>query len=222
MKRFLYYSLCAAIFFTFLMASCKNSTQQGNQTQEEIEEEEEEENIWVGVPLEEKDTRSFKVRFDEVIDLMDISWRNMLKADDQKTRHSQKIVSKMGKLGKAKHQKLAENVMTLVGQMENSRYDKQSMTSGEHMNKYDKTLDELILAVQKLKKKVKKFDECEPCKVEYKLLMENNQKDVILRSKHDQYARTYNQMLSDNQAEIKKLGKNYQGLKKEPVFNYGD
>lgn len=220
MKQFLYYSLCSAIFFAFIMASCKNSPQNNTEVQEEIAEEEE--NIWEGVPTEEKDIRPFKERFDETIDLMDIAWKNMMASDNAKVRHSQKIVSELQKNSKFKQQKLANTVMNLVSQVEKSRYNKQSMTDSEHMNRYDKTLDELILAVQKLKKKTKKFDEQGTCQYEYSRLMESNQQDAILRGKHDNYAKIYNQMLNSNQDEIEKLGENYQNLEKEPVFNYGD
>lgn len=221
MKRFLYYSLCSAVFFAFVMASCKNSTQKDTETQEEVEETEDE-TLWDGVPLEEKDTRSLKLRFDEKIDLVNISWKNMLAADDEKIRHSQKIVSELNKIPKFKQQKLAKIVMDLVSEIENSRYDRQSMTDAQHMNEYDKTLDELIAAVQKLKKKSKKFDNCEVCKYEYKWLMENNQNDAILRSKHDSYAKAYNQMLSKNRAEIEKIAESYHNLELEPIFNYGE
>lgn len=221
MKRFLYYSLCSAIFFAFVMASCKTSTQKNTEIQEEIEEIEDE-TLWDGVPLEQKDTRPFKARFDEAIDFMDISWKNMMASDNAKIRHSQKIVSELHKSPKFKQEKLSKIVMDLIAQIQNSRYDKQSMTDAAHMDKYDKMLDELILAVQKLKKKTKKFDEQGTCQYEYRWLMEKNQEDAILRGKHDSYAKAYNQMLNDNKSEIEELGENYQNLEKEPVFNYGE
>jgi hypothetical protein len=202
------------------MASCKNSSQTDKEVQEEIAEEEE--NIWEGVPTEEKDTRPFKARFDETIDLMDIAWKNMMASDNAKIRHSQKIVAELTKSSKFKQQKLADEVMNLVAEIQNSRYDKQSMTDAQHMETYDKTLDELILAVQKLKKKTKKFDEQGTCQYEYSRLMESNQQDAILRGKHDNYAKMYNEMLTSKKTEIEKLGENYQNLEKEPVFNYGD
>ena len=220
MKRFLYYSFCSAIFFAFVMASCKSSSQTDNEGKEEIAEEEE--NIWEGVPTKEEDTRPFKERFDEAIDLMDIGWKNMITSDNAKIRHSQKIVTELTKSSTFKQQKLTKVVMDLVTKIEKSRYDKQSMTDAEHMNAYDKTLDELILAVQKLKKKTKNFDEQGTCQYEYKWLMESNQQDAILRGKHDNYAKIYNEMLTSNKTEIEKLGSNYQNLEKEPVFNYNE
>jgi len=164
-----------------------------------------------------KDMDSLKNVFQGLTDSVDVSWRAMIKTDDNKIMSIKRLLQEVS-YTKTHNTPLLDSLQSMQTALPGKRYTSETMIS-EQIDAYDFATDSLISSLPRLLASVPNIESYPLCTELNQEIQAANEGILVERIHYDKHARAYNQFVKEYAKELKEVG--YGDLMPKKLFQLG-
>lgn len=167
-----------------------------------------------------KEVDSLRTVYYNLRDSIRTSWNAMMEDDNEKIVDMKRVLQEIQytpTLDSATFDSLYE----AIEQLEQIRYDQQSMAQSKKIDQYDSATLTLSDSIVQFVKNHPKYDNYPYMEKLIDNIMDANQKVLLYRVKYDNFAKKYNRFIENHQQIIEEIDTSDNPINKKPLFQLG-
>lgn len=159
---------------------------------------------------------SLKSVFQEISTDLDASWNQMIKDDDEKLDNLRRVLQEVEYSGKYNRLKL-DSLKKDIDQLEAARYDSETMSDSELINRYDSMTNQVMGEVTIFTTRLEQFEQYPIMGQLLQEVFEADDRVLHHRIEYDRIAKRYNSFLESYQPDMQLLTRQ-QDVRPKPLF----